>query len=183
MFSSSLNQTPPSLNAGFNSSNTFGRTRELNTELLEKLTSTPVPIILPPSLKPEAKYEKYVNQLVGKAIMSAAIISKTPGKKLKNMLLTQKGLLIKGNEILQLIDYISKGTLQSELISISGTKYIITTVKERSYYGSNTNLNIGGGIIIVVLDKVILVALYPNSVPMSESVPYLEKFVLDTVLN
>ncbi|KAN0003038.1 hypothetical protein ACTFIZ_009205 [Dictyostelium cf. discoideum] len=154
-----------------------------NVELLEKLAATSIPIALPPSYKPEAKYEKYVNQLVGKFIMSAAMFSKdfsTP--KIKNIVLAQKGLLIKVNEAIQIIDGINKGTLHQELISISGSKYIITTVKPRSYYGLNTNLNVGGGIIIVSLEKYILVSLYPASILPTESIPYVENYVINTIL-
>ncbi|KAN0018446.1 hypothetical protein ACTFIU_011062 [Dictyostelium citrinum] len=154
-----------------------------NVELLEKLAATSIPIALPPSYKPEAKYEKYVNQLVGKFIMSAALFSKDFSiPKLKNIVLAQKGLLIKVNEAIQIIDGINKGTLHQELISISGAKYIITTVKPRSYYGLNTNLNVGGGIIIVSLEKYILVSLYPASILPTESIPYVENYVINTIL-
>lgn len=156
---------------------------EPNVQLIEKLAAQPIPIVLPPSYKPEAKYEKYVNQLVGKIIMSAALISKTPGNKLKNALMAQKGLLIKLNESKLIVDAISKEKLHLELVSISGTKYVITTVKEKSFYGLNSNLTIGGGIIIVILEKCILVALFPASVFPSESIPYVENFVQNTILN
>ncbi|EFA79387.1 hypothetical protein PPL_07805 [Heterostelium album PN500] len=182
-----------------------------NVELMEQLTQISIPIILPPSYKPEAKYEKYVNQLVGKIIMSAALISKIPGPKLKNTLLSQKGLLIKFNETIQICDAIAKNNLHLELVSVSGTKCrllfkhrsittntnyclqhtnqaylykdVITTVKERSYYGVNTNLSVGGGIIIVVLEKVILVALFPASVLPAESIPFVENFVSSTIIS
>ncbi|KAN0044946.1 hypothetical protein ACTA71_006472 [Dictyostelium dimigraforme] len=149
-----------------------------NVELLEKLAATSIPIALPPSYKPEAKYEKYVNQLVGKFIMSAAMFSKDfSAPKLKNIVLAQKGLLIKVNEAIQIIDGINKGTIHQELISISGAKS-----KPRSYYGLNTNLNVGGGIIIVSLEKYILVSLYPSSILPTEAIPYVENYVINTIL-
>ncbi|GAM19749.1 hypothetical protein SAMD00019534_029240, partial [Acytostelium subglobosum LB1] len=164
------------------SSVTSRRRSTPNPELIDKLSTQPIPIIMPPSYKPEAKYERYVTQLVGKVIMSAALVSKTPGQKLKNTLMAQKGLLIKFNETIQICDALSKGRLHMELISISGTKYIVTTVKERSFYGVNTNQGVGGGIIIVLLDTVILVALFPASVLPTESIPYVENFVATTII-
>ncbi|EGG24367.1 hypothetical protein DFA_06517 [Cavenderia fasciculata] len=184
--SSSTNISPPIQSfssrrrASTNNSNSTSPT--LNVDLINKLASQPVPIIMPPSYKPEAKYEKYVNQLVGKVIMSAALISKTPGPKLKNNLLAQKGILIKFNETIQIVDAIAKGKLHLELISISGTKYAITTVKERSFYGFNTNTNIGGGIILIILDNAILVALFPASVLIGEAVPFIENYVSNTII-
>ncbi|KAM9967119.1 hypothetical protein ACTFIR_007356 [Dictyostelium discoideum] len=184
--SSSISSSSSSSNINNNSSSNVVSKKQIpspNVELLEKLAATSIPIALPPSYKPEAKYEKYVNQLVGKFIMSAAMFSKdfsTP--KIKNIVLAQKGLLIKVNEAIQIIDGINKGTLHQELISISGSKYIITTVKPRSYYGLNTNLNVGGGIIIVSLEKYILVSLYPASILPTESIPYVENYVINTIL-
>ncbi|EGC36651.1 hypothetical protein DICPUDRAFT_77699 [Dictyostelium purpureum] len=164
------------------SSSNQQQNQQPNVELIEKLAATPLPIALPPSYKPEAKFEKYVNQFVGKIIMSAAIISKVPGSKLKNTLLAQKGLLIKLNEVIAIIDGVNKGNLHLELLSVSGTKYIITTIKPRSWYGLNTNLNVGGGLIVVSLEKYILMALYPASVLPIDAIPYVENYVINTIL-
>ncbi|KAF2068500.1 hypothetical protein CYY_010176 [Polysphondylium violaceum] len=178
--SNNSNSTPTTITA---TTNVTPTKTEPNIQLIEKLAAQPIPIVLPPSYKPEAKYEKYLNQLVGKTIMSAALISKTPGNKLKNALMAQKGLLIKLNESKLIVDAIAKDRLHLELVSISGTKYVITTVKEKSFYGLNSNLTIGGGIVIVVLEKCVLVALFAASVLPSESIPYVENFVQNTILN
>jgi len=125
--------------------------------------------------------DKFVSDLVGNGerITAAAILSPTSVSppKLKLAVLAQKGLNLKLNEVVGILEYLSKHTMHQNYIGIGNHQYLITSIQERSYYGRNVNTDIGGGIVLQKTSRSIILATYPKTSEPSEIIPDIERFV------
>ncbi|PRP74116.1 hypothetical protein PROFUN_06441 [Planoprotostelium fungivorum] len=126
--------------------------------------------------------DRYVSNLVGNGsiVNGATILSSnlnTPGTpaRSRNFVVAQKNMNLKSSEASHILEKATNNTLHLDYIIIGQTQYIITSIQERSYYGRNTNTEVGGGIIVCKTAKSVLVATYPGSVS-HEAIPLVEHF-------
>jgi len=124
--------------------------------------------------------DKYLAQLIdnGTLVTGAALLSTAAGTPLRtrNIVLAQKGITFKLPEIAHIVERTVKNQLQLDYVMLGGVQYLITSIQERSFYGVNTNLIIGGGIIVCKTVKSILVITYASNSILVDLAPFVEKF-------
>jgi hypothetical protein len=76
---------------------------------------------------------------------------------------------------------VMNNTLHQDIIHLSGTQFLITTIKARSYYGHSLDTESGTGIVVRVLDKCILVGLYSKPMPATSFIPLVEHFANEII--
>lgn len=120
--------------------------------------------------------------------------------------LAQIGLTVSLNEAIHIVEGIKKNTIHQDYVHLCGKQCtttqilfrslfmadLITSIQERSFYGRNTDLTVGGGILLVKTTKSVLLVTYPPPVGVllalisslrysepvqpQEIVPMIEKF-------
>jgi hypothetical protein len=72
-------------------------------------------------------------------------------------------------------------TLHHDVIHLSGSQFLITTVKARSYYGRSLDPEKGTGIVVCVFDKCIIIGLYSKPTLATSFIPLVEHFAQEIV--
>jgi len=128
--------------------------------------------------------DKYISNLVGSGelVGGAAFLSTVSGVPLRtrNVILAQKfqkGTSLKLAEAISILDGTLKNSLHFDYVVVGDTQYLITSVQERSYYGRNIDVEVGGGVIIQKTTKCILVVTYPQSSRPEEVIPFLDRYI------
>jgi len=82
---------------------------------------------------------------------------------------------IKLEEAKQLVEATMRKELHKNFVYLSDSAFVITTIKERSYYGKNCLAEAGTGIVIIV-GQCIIVGLYGKPILATEFIPLVEQF-------
>mmetsp|Transcript_233 Transcript_233/g.492 ORF Transcript_233/g.492 Transcript_233/m.492 type:complete len:161 (-) Transcript_233:27-509(-) len=107
----------------------------------------------------------------GKELSGAAVLLRHTTRdtvRLSEQLLAQKALPVKAGEAQVIIQGVKQGDLHQDTFSLAGTEYLVTSVKEKSFYARATGLGAGagtgtrfpGGVIVAYTPLVVLLGTY-----------------------
>mmetsp|Transcript_48360 Transcript_48360/g.121744 ORF Transcript_48360/g.121744 Transcript_48360/m.121744 type:complete len:158 (+) Transcript_48360:163-636(+) len=137
----------------------------------------------PPLSESATLWEKYAAVLADtgvKLIDACALLSTAHSQptRLRNLVLGQKGVSLKLQQAVNLVDGYNQHTLQQQSIQFAGIHYLITHVGERMCCGRNLDSDVGGGLVMVHCGGILVVCSYKPSALAEEVIFMVERFAV-----